>query len=123
MPKAGHFPARPQRSRKPILSVSCFCYIDNMSTPEALFFDYSCDLCGAPVCERVQLMNLALNYEEELFCLDCLAKEQDMAPAELADFAKSYVYSRDCFKNPWMKFNATTCPKIATHQCFCQDTP
>lgn len=66
-------------------------------------------------------MNLALNYEEALYCLDCLAKEQDMPPAELADFAKTYVYSRDCFKTPWFKFNAKPCPLQALGQCFCQD--
>jgi hypothetical protein len=93
-----------------------------MSLPTASFFDYHCDRCDASVCERVQLMNLALNYEEELFCLDCLATEQESTPADLADFAKSYVYSRDCFKNPWNKFNAAPCPKIALHQCFCQDS-
>lgn len=100
-----------------------FGMMPTMNPPlEISFFDYTCDRCGAPVCERVQLMNLALSYEEELFCLDCLSAEQSMSPAELADFAKSYVYSRDCFKNPWMKFDATPCPKIATGLCFCQDT-
>ncbi len=100
-----------------------FWYDAVMMTPLPIhFFDYTCDRCGAPVCERVQLMNLALNYEEELFCLDCLAAEQDMSPEALADFAKSYVYSRDCFKNPWMKFDATPCPKRTDGLCFCQDT-
>lgn len=92
-----------------------------MSTPETSFFDYSCDMCGAPVCERLQLMNLALGYEESLCCLDCLAQQQEMPPAELAEFAKSYVHSRDCFKNPWLKFNAAPCPKLTLNQCFCQD--
>ncbi len=101
---------------------SLFAIIEGMSSSSALFFDYTCDVCGGPVCERIQLMNLALNYEEELFCLDCLASEQEMSPPDLASFAKEYVYSRDCFKTPWFKFNAKPCPKLDQQQCFCQDS-
>lgn len=92
-----------------------------MSNSADAFFDYSCDRCGAPVCERVQVMNLALDYVDELFCMDCLAAEQDMEPAALAEFAKEYVYARECFKTPWDNFNAKICPKIEQQQCFCQD--
>lgn len=91
-----------------------------MSDLTTAFFDYSCDQCGAPVCERVQLMNLALGYEADLYCLDCLAQLQDMPADELAAFAKSYISSRDCFKAPWLKFNARDCPKLETGACFCQ---
>src|SRR4051794_9740319 len=87
------------------------------------FFEYTCDRCGAPVCGRMQIMNLALDFVEELFCLACLASEQDMAEAELADFAKAYVYSRECFLTPWQNIQAATCPKIEQQQCFCQDRP
>lgn len=86
------------------------------------FFDYYCDRCGAPLCERVQIMNLALNYVDEVYCLQCLASEQGLNEAELAAFAKSYVYARECFKTPWDNFKAKDCPRIALHQCFCQDT-
>jgi hypothetical protein len=92
-----------------------------MTLADASFFDYTCDRCGAPVCERVQIMNLALDYVEELYCLACLAAEQGIREPELADFAKSYVHSRECFKTPWDAFNAACCPKLANHQCYCQD--
>ena len=86
------------------------------------FFDYNCDRCGAPVCERVQIMNLALDNVDELFCLVCLAEEQEMGPVELAEFAKAYVYSRECFKTPWDAFKAKSCPRLSTGECYCQDT-
>lgn len=98
-----------------------FCYSEGMAYPEPSFFDYTCDRCGQPLCERVQLMNLSLNYEEEIYCLNCLAAEQGMSEPELAEFTKEYIQSRDCFKTPWDKFNAKPCPKLATQQCFCQD--
>lgn len=84
---------------------------------------YACDRCGAMFCERVQIMNLALDYVEEQYCLDCLAKEQDMEPPALAAFARDYVYARECFKTPWDKINARACPRIELAQCFCQDGP
>ena len=93
----------------------------NPENLESAFFDYACDHCGAPVCERVQIMNLALDNVEDLYCLPCLATEQDMAPPALAEFARDYVYSRDCFKTPWQNFNATGCPRLATGSCYCQD--
>lgn len=91
--------------------------------PESLFFDYHCDRCDALFCERVQIMNLALNYIDEMFCLSCLAKEQDLSEAEMAQFAKEYVYARECFKTPWDNFSpqAQQCPRLPLQQCFCQD--
>jgi len=89
----------------------------------AIFFDYTCDRCGAPVCERVQIMNLALDNVDELFCLACLAEEQDMAQPALAEFARDYVYSRECFKTPWDSFSAQAkqCPRLPQNECHCQD--
>jgi hypothetical protein len=94
-----------------------------MSLPESAFFDYTCDTCGASICERLQIMNLTLDYVDDLYCLDCLAKEQDLPPPEMAEFAKAYVHARECFKTPWDAFapKAVQCPRIATGQCFCQD--
>lgn len=115
---------RPVFSRlgpKPCMPSAGFAIVEGMSHPEPSFFDYTCDRCGQPLCERVQLMNLALNYEEEIYCLNCLAAEQGMSEPELAEFTKAYIQSRDCFKTPWDKFNAKPCPKLSTHQCFCQD--
>ena len=85
------------------------------------FFDYTCDRCGAPVCERMQIMNLALDNIDDLYCLACLAEEQDMAQPALADFAREYVYSRECFKTPWDAVDAKGCPRLSTGECYCQD--
>jgi hypothetical protein len=100
-----------------------FAIVMAMTQSETSFFIYPCDRCGAPFCERVQVMNLALNYVDEMYCLACLAAEQGMDEAGIAQFAKDYVYARECFKTPWDHFaeQAKTCPRLFTHTCFCQD--
>jgi len=87
---------------------------------ESPFFDYMCDRCGGPFCERVNVMNLALNYVDETFCLPCLSAELGKSESDLADFAWLYVQARDCFKDPWMKFDASACPKLEDKTCYCQ---
>jgi hypothetical protein len=84
------------------------------------FFDYYCEQCDAPFCERVHLMNLALDYVETEYCLPCLAQELEQTPESLSAFVWEYICARDCFRNPWQQFNATTCPKIEESNCFCQ---
>jgi hypothetical protein len=84
-------------------------------------FVYYCDRCDAPLCERVQIMNLALNYVETLLCLACLAQDHEMSEPELAAFVNDYVHSRECFETPWMAFNARACPRLETQTCHCQD--
>lgn len=74
------------------------------------FFDYSCDTCGAPVCERLQVMNLTLNIEEALYCFPCLTTLQDVPAEDLRETLLDYVGARDCFKKPWRTFKATGCP-------------
>lgn len=68
-------------------------------------------------------MNLALDYVEEMYCLTCLAAEQGMTEADLAAFAKDYVYARECFKTPWDNFGprAVKCPLLPAGGCHCQD--
>ncbi len=89
----------------------------------ASFFDYPCDRCGAMFCERVQIMNLALNYVDEQYCLACLAAEQGLSEAAMADFAREYVLARECFKTPWDHFapRARQCPRLPEGTCHCQD--
>ncbi|MGE0199628.1 MAG: hypothetical protein AB7P76_01530 [Candidatus Melainabacteria bacterium] len=87
---------------------------------DPVFFDYPCDQCGTLFCERVHLMNLALNYIDEEFCLACLAGRHDMTPAAMAEFAWEYVSGRDCFKDPWMQFDAAPCPLRPAGHCHCQ---
>ncbi len=84
------------------------------------FFDYTCDTCGEPFCERVNIMNLALGFVEDAFCLNCLAQTHNQTEEDMAAFCWDYVKTRDCFKAPWLKFNASVCPKISNKHCYCQ---
>ncbi|MDX2084011.1 MAG: hypothetical protein SFZ03_01310 [Candidatus Melainabacteria bacterium] len=88
----------------------------------ASFFDYTCDRTGEPVCERVQLVNLALGYEEALYSLSCLAQDRGLSELELMQRVREYVMSRDCFRKPWLSFDATACPRLqlAEPGCYCQ---
>ncbi len=65
-------------------------------------------------------MNLALEFIDEEYCLACLSAEHDQTEAAMAEFAWDYVRQRDCFKTPWLQFDATGCPKLQEHTCFCQ---
>lgn len=84
------------------------------------FFDYCCDRCGNMFCERVHIMNMALGYVDEEYCLPCLSAEHEQTEADMAGFAWGYVKERDCFKNPWEAFDASACPKKAANACYCQ---
>lgn len=101
------------------------------------FFDYTCDACGAEICERVQVMNLALSYAEDLYCIACLSEEEGTNAETLVESVKPYIQSRECFKTPWDNFNAKVCPLLQQNKssaaplhdagqevltCFCQDT-
>ena len=95
----------------------------SLSPQESLFFDYTCDRCGTPLCERVQIMNLSLDYVDDLYCLSCLAAEQGLSEAEMAETAREFVYGRECFKTPWDNFGplARQCPLLKYQACPCQD--
>jgi hypothetical protein len=84
------------------------------------FFSYECLACSAPVCERVMIMNLALGYEDDIFCLTCLAQDIGASSADIAEQARDYVMARDCFRSPWSKFDASACPRQAEQSCPCQ---
>ena len=91
--------------------------------PNSPFIDfllYACDACGDAFCERVNLMNLSLGLTEQGFCLPCLSTEYELTSEAMAAFCWEYVKARDCFLDPWQKVDATDCPKIATHSCYCQ---
>lgn len=87
------------------------------------FFEYQCDSCNRPFCERIHLMNLALDRIEEECCLECLSKAEGLSPAEFYNWILEYVMARDCFKTPWNSFNASLCPRLADKSCFCKETP
>lgn len=84
------------------------------------FFDYTCDQCGTPFCERIHVMNMALDRIEEEFCLTCLAQHENLSPEDFYHWIVDYVMARDCFQSPWEKFNANPCPRIVDKTCFCK---
>lgn len=83
-------------------------------------FDYYCDRCDAPYCERVNVMNLALEQTEAGYCLACLATLENNTPEGIAATVVPYIKSRDCFLKPWQAFDPADCPLQTTRQCFCQ---
>jgi len=62
-----------------------------------------CDDCSGRLCIRQQTINLALGHIDEMFCLRCLGKSYKRDPAEILDGVKTYILTRPCFKNEWVK--------------------
>jgi hypothetical protein len=89
----------------------------------APFFEYACDRCNAPVCERQALIALALGVEEETLCMACLEIQEGLAQAVFLPKTKRYIQSRDCFKKPWnaVAEHAKNCPMLPLGHCPCQD--
>jgi hypothetical protein len=87
------------------------------------FFEYACDRCNAPVCERQTLIGLALGVEEETLCIACLEVQEGLAQDVFLPKTKRYIQSRDCFKKPWNAVveQAKNCPLLPLEQCPCQD--
>jgi hypothetical protein len=85
------------------------------------FFDYTCDSCGQPVCERLQVMNLALDNVEDLLCMTCLSTQEETPAPVLSSTLYAYIQSRECFKTPWDNFDAGNCPNKPLNTCYCQD--
>jgi hypothetical protein len=75
-------------------------------------YDYYCAQCDTPFCERVLIMNLAMDKQEDELCLNCLAAEQAMEPQAFMTFVSEYVHSRDCFLTPWTNWDAQQCPGL-----------
>ncbi len=91
-----------------------------MTPPD--FFDYHCARCDAAYCERVNIMNLVLDYTEDGYCLSCLATEHEMDEPGLVAHLKTYIDSRECFLTPWSGFDPSPCPRLRTQTCYCQDS-
>jgi hypothetical protein len=83
------------------------------------FFDYPCDACGRPYCERIQVMNLVLDNIEDMYCLECLAAQEGQTPEAFYHWILDYVEARECFKTPWDNFDYKPCPRILDKSCFC----
>ena len=70
-----------------------------------------CAACGAPLCLRKQVINLAMGNTETMHCLGCLAKESDETPAGVLANLMSYVQMRDCFAKEWKRYSDVSfCP-------------
>jgi hypothetical protein len=90
-----------------------------MTTSSPSFFDYSCDVCGAPVCERMLLFTLAHGFEEETLCLACLGEALSLPLDRLIPKTQGYIQSRDCFRKPWDAVtNTATCPHREAESAF-----
>lgn len=77
----------------------------------------SCGQCGAQLCLRKQVINLALGNSETMSCLDCLGKEMGQAPEIVLKRLKDYVDGRDCFKKQWIRYETKDwCP--SPNSCF-----
>ena len=71
----------------------------------------ACTDCGAPLCLRKQVLNLALGNVEKMWCLNCLAAENKKTPTDVLTGVKSYVLSRECFSKEWKKYKTVEyCP-------------
>jgi hypothetical protein len=72
-----------------------------------------CQACGAALCLRKQVLNLALGNTDEMFCLVCLSQQSDESPDELLKSLMVYVKQRDCFNKEWRRYTGTEfCPDL-----------
>lgn len=81
-----------------------------------------CRTCGAVLCIRKQVINLALGNVEEHFCLNCLAKSEHETPENLVSGMVGYIMGRDCFRKEWVRYKGIEdCPEPTTcipQTCF-----
>ncbi len=71
----------------------------------------ACARCGALLCLRKQVINLALGNDQAMHCLNCLGEEMGQAPEAVLKRLKDYVDGRDCFKKQWVKYETRDwCP-------------
>ena len=70
-----------------------------------------CADCGAPLCLRKQVVNLALGNVESMWCLVCLGREAGKSGEDVLAGIVPYIRSRDCFAREWRRYlNADYCP-------------
>src|SRR5207237_4471832 len=77
----------------------------------------ACCQCGAALCLRKQVLNLAVGNDEKMLCLVCLSQESQQTPQELLAGMKLYIQGRDCFRKEWVRYlDVNFCP--ARESCF-----
>ena len=70
-----------------------------------------CAGCGARLCLRKQVVNLALGHVDRMWCLTCLSLESGQSPAEILSGLKAYIQGRDCFRKEWVRYESVEyCP-------------
>lgn len=80
----------------------------------------NCSQCNASLCLRKQVINLALDNVDEMFCLRCLAEDSDRSPREVLTSVKGYIRQRDCFAKEWKRYETSLfCPD--PDNCFPKD--
>ena len=77
----------------------------------------TCAGCGARLCLRKQVVNLALGHVDRMWCLSCLSLQSGQSPAEILSGLKAYIQGRDCFRKEWVRYETTDdCPD--PHRCL-----
>jgi hypothetical protein len=88
-----------------------FSHLTNPDEPSVEGAPTECDSCGAPLCLRKQVINLALGNTDEMYCLVCLGEDNDQKPAQVLENIRQYVYRRECFRKEWLKYlSVEYCP-------------
>ena len=71
----------------------------------------TCVKCGKRLCLRQETVNLALGNAEQMYCLFCLADENNSSPAQVLEGIRDYIRGRECFRKEWVKYaNRAACP-------------
>lgn len=60
-----------------------------------------CEGCGAHLCLRKQIVNLALGNVEHMSCLNCLGAQSGKSQTEVLSAIRPYILSRECFAKKW----------------------
>jgi hypothetical protein len=90
------------------------CNLNDPAHPRVKDVPTDCCRCGAPLCLRKQVVNLALGNTEQMYCLQCISEESQQSPAEVLDGLKHYIDQRDCFKKEWLRYESVEfCPDRA----------
>lgn len=82
----------------------------------------TCSKCGAGLCIRKQVINLAMGNVEAAFCLVCLAQIEQETPEKVISGLVGYIMGRDCFRKECLRYSGIPdCPEPKTcipQTCF-----
>ena len=81
------------------------CNLDDPAHPLVEGAARKCHRCGYLLCLRQQVINLALSNTDEMFCLNCLSKENEQTPEAVLKGIMSYIQQRDCFRKEWIRYS------------------